>query len=210
MGAVDPRLVQAARNDGWLAPLVSSLLFLLKWLYSYVHNYGWAIILLTVLIKVVLLPFTFGSERKMQKSDETRKKLAYIEQKYKNDPERLNQERAKHSVAMLSGCLPSLIQIPIFFALNRLLSQTPEMYKASFLWINDLSKTDSYYILPLIMFGGMLVNAFALPANQRMNMLIFSLFFGIFAINFSAGLALYMVVSTVLGLLQSRLVKSMG
>lgn len=214
MQTVDPRLVPAARNDGWLAPLVNILLFLLKWFYSYSRNYGWAIILLTVLIKLILFPFTFRGERSMQKSQETSKKLAYIEQKYKNDPERLNQERAefirKHGLPGLSGCLPVLLQLPVFFALNRLLYQAPEMYKESFLWIADLSAVDPWYILPLIMFMGMVINALMVPANQRVNMLMLAVMFGAVSANFSAGLALYMVVSTVLGLVQARLVKIIG
>jgi YidC/Oxa1 family membrane protein insertase len=214
MTQVDPRLAQVAQSHGWLSPLVAILLFLLKWLYSYVHNFGWAIILLTALMKLVLFPFTFRGERGLAKSEESKKKLAYIEQKFKHDPDRLALERAefikKHGLPGLSGCLPLLIQFPLFISLNKLLYQAPELYKAPFLWIPDLSATDPYYILPLFVFVGMVCNALVGPPAQRVNMFIFALVFGALTANFSAGLALYAVSNTLLGLLQARLVKLMG
>lgn len=214
MTQVDPRLAQAAQSHGWLSPLVAILLFLLKWLYSYVHNFGWAIILLTALMKLVLFPFTFRGERGMAKAEESKKKLAYLEQKFKHDPDRLALERAefikKHGLPGLSGCLPLLLQLPLFISLNKLLYQAPELYKAPFLWIPDLSATDPYYILPLLVFVGMFFNALVGPAAQRVNMFIFAGIFAAFTANFSAGLALYAVANTVLGVIQARLVKVIG
>lgn len=214
MTAVDARLDQAAHYYGWLAPLAKLLLLLLKWLNHYFNNFGISIIVLTILMKVVLFPFSFRGEKGMAKSRENQKKLAYLEQKYKNDPERLAQERAdflrKHGLPGLGSCLPMLMQTPIFFALNRVLSSAPEMYKAPFLWISDLSSSDPYYIIPGFIFIGMIVNACMVDAQQRSTMFIIAFVLGAFAVNFSAGLSLFIFVGTILGVLQAQLIKALS
>ena len=213
MNSVDSRLDQAAHYYGWLAPLSKFLLFMLKWLNHYFNNFGISIIVLTLLMKLVMLPFTLRGEKGLNKSKENQKKLAYIEQKYKHDPEKLAQERAeflrKHGLPGLGSCLPLLVQMPVFFALNRVLSNASEMYKAPFLWISDLSASDPYYIFPACIFIGMLMNAFTVDPQQRSTMLIIAFVIGSFAVSFSAGLSLFILVGTVLGVLQARLIKTL-
>jgi YidC/Oxa1 family membrane protein insertase len=212
VAAVDPRLEQSFDYSGIFAPISRMLLAILKWLYSYLGNYGYAIIALTILMKLILFPFTYKSEQGMKQRADMKKKLDYMQQKYKNDPERLAQERAellqKHGVAGLGGCLPLLLQIPIFIALNNILRSSIELHKAPMWWIPDLSATDPYYLLPLGVCLSMLWQISGGDAQQRMTGIAMALVFGAVATNFSAGLALYIFVSTLLGILQGYVVRT--
>jgi YidC/Oxa1 family membrane protein insertase len=208
---VDDRLEQTFEYSGYLAPISKILLKMLNFLYRYVRNYGLAIILLTVLIKLMLLPFTIKSEVGMKDRVDMQKKLQYLQKKYKNDPEMLARERAelirKHGMPGLGGCLPLLLQIPVFFALSRVLSNSIELYHAPMLWIPDLSASDPYYILPICVTLAMLAQAATTDSQQRMSVIAMAFVFGAFTASFSAGLALYICVSTILGVLQTRFVK---
>ena len=138
-----------------LAPLSRLLLVILKYLYSFVHNYGWAIILMTILINLVFLPLNIKSAQSMKKYTEFQKKLTYLERAIKMIRIRWLKSVLKCSVSMvcqdLGGCLVKLLQLPIFFALSRVLSSSIELYKAPFiLWIHDLSAKDPLYILPIL------------------------------------------------------------
>jgi YidC/Oxa1 family membrane protein insertase len=211
MTPVDERLEKTLDYYSWFAPLAHLLLRLLRWLYTYLHNYGLAIIVLTVLMKLLLLPFTIRGERGMKQRNEMQKKLTYIQQRYKDDPEVLARERAelirKYGVPGFGGCIPLLLQIPIFFALSRVLSSALELYQAPMFWISDLSTKDPYYILPVLVCLTMLLQALTADAQHRMSMIAMAFIFGAFASSFSAGLALYICVSTILGVLQTYLVK---
>ncbi|MFI5332473.1 MAG: membrane protein insertase YidC [Candidatus Babeliales bacterium] len=210
MRVVDPRLEHTLDYAGWLAPISNLLLKLLTFLYGYVYNYGLAIIILTLLIKLLLLPFTLKGAKSMKKMSEMQRKLQYIQNKYKDDQEQLNRERAEllrqQGMPGLSGCLPLLLQIPIFIALSRVLSSAIELYQAPFgLWIKDLSQADPYYILPILIALTMLVQAATMDAKQRTQFIVMACVFGALSINFSTGLCLYIFVSTVLGVLQTAI-----
>lgn len=211
MAAVDPRLERALDYSGLLAPLSKCMLWLLNWLYHYLHNYGLAIIALTFLIRLFLLPFTWHSERSMKQRLEVQKKLTYIQQRYKDNPEQLAQERAeiirKHGMPGLGGCLPLLLQLPVFFALSRVLSNAIELHQAPMLWIPDLSAKDPYYVLPTLVCLAMLIQASYADAQQRTSMFVMAFVFGAITASFSSGLALYICVSTILGVLQTQLFK---
>jgi len=206
MAAVDPRLEQTLEYSGWLAPLSRLLLWILKYLYSFVHNYGWAIVLMTLLINLVLLPLNIRSAKSMKKYADFQKKLAYIQQRYKHDPEALARERtelvSKHGLSGMGGCLPKLLQLPIFFALNRVLSSSIELYKAPFLWMKDLSAKDPYYIFPLLIVGFMIAQATSGDPKQRFMVIGVALVFGAAAANFSAGLSLYIFIGVLLNGIQ--------
>ncbi len=214
MAPVDEQLEQTLDYSGILAPLSKLLLKLLNFLYDYVHNYGLAIILLTLLIKLVMLPFTLRGERSMRQSTDISKKMQHLQRKYKNDPERLRLEQAelirKHGMPQLAGCLPMLAQIPIFIALSRVLSNSIELYQAPFFgWITDLSAPDPYYILPIIIVLSMLAQAMTGDEKQRMMMLSMALVFGAISANFASGLVLYICSSTLLGVLQTTAQKKL-
>jgi len=211
MATVDARLEKTLEYSGWLAPIAKFLLMILKFLYKYLHNYGLAIIVLTLLIKLLLLPFSIKAESGMKKRVAFQKKLDYLQKKYKDDKVTLARERAelikKHGMPGLGGCLPLLLQLPIFFALTRVLGSSIELYKAPFLWINDLSAKDPYYILPILISISMLIQAATTDPKQRFTIIAMALVFGAISANFSAGLSLYIFSSVLLGLIQTALVK---
>lgn len=216
MAAVDPRLEDTLEYAGFFSPISKFLLYILKLLYSFVHNFGFAIILLTVLVKLVLLPFTYGAEDGMQKRVEFDKKLRYLQQKYKDQPEILALERAelikKHGMPGLSGCLPLLLQLPIFIALSRVLSSAIELYNAPFIgWIHDLSAKDPYYILPLITAVSMLFQSMLTPNSdpkQKVSTIVMALVIGAVTANLAAGLSLYICMFTILGVVQTQALKA--
>lgn len=214
MNQVNPRLEETLDYSGILAPLSKLLLKLLNFLYGYVHNYGLAILLLTLLIKLVMLPFTIRGEKGLKKSNEVQKKLRYLEQKYKNNPEQLRIEQAevikKHGMPQLASCLPMLAQFPIFIALSRVLNNSVDLYQAPFFgWITDLSAPDPYYILPAILILGMILQGLSGDPSQRMVTLVAALVFGTVSANFAAGLVLYIGASTLLSIIQILVQKSM-
>lgn len=217
MAAVDPRLEDTLEYAGFFSPLSKFLLYILKLLYGYVKNFGFAIILLTILVKLVLLPFTYGAEDGMQKRLEFDKKLRYLQQKYKDQPDILAQERAelikKHGMPGLSGCLPLLLQLPIFIALSRVLSSAIELYNAPFIgWIHDLSAKDPYYILPIITAVSMMVQSVLTPSSdpkQKISTVVMALVIGAVTANLAAGLALYICMFTMLGIVQTQALKAL-
>lgn len=212
---IDVRLEETFEHSGILAPLSRLLLKLLNMIYRYIHNYGWAIIILTILMRLLLMPFAIRAERSMKKSAEVAERMEYVKRKYKHDPERLRLEQAelikKYGVPGFSGLLPMLAQIPIFIALSRVLSNSIELYRAPFFgWIQDLSAPDPYYILPACIALSMFVNALSLDASKRTSMLIFAIIIGAFSVNFASGLVLYIMASTLFGVIQAYLQKKLG
>jgi YidC/Oxa1 family membrane protein insertase len=207
---VDERLTHIL-NYGWFSvvsrPVSKILLDILNFINDYVHNYGIAIILLTLLMKLLMLPFTFRSDQGMKKRTEFQKKLTYIQAKYKNDKAALDLARAelvrKHGVPGLTGCLPLLMQIPLFIALSWVLNNSIELYMSPFLWIKDLSAADPYYILPILLGVIMLFNpSQSDDPNAKLATLAMAVIFPAFMAGFPAGLVLYILTSTVLGILQ--------
>lgn len=214
MQKVDSRL-EYLLNYGWLAPIsrpISNVLLdILDWLYQYFKNYGVAIIVLTVLMKLMLLPFTYKTSRGKQKVSDLQKKMKHIEEKYKNDKQALMQARAgllRKQGLGLSGCLPLLLlQAPLFIALSWVLSNSIELYKAPFLWITDLSSKDPYYILPILLAVIMLFYNPTKDPTQRVTAFVMALVFSALTASLPAGLTLYLLVSTALGILQTALTK---
>jgi YidC/Oxa1 family membrane protein insertase len=204
---VDPRLEQVLSYSGFLAPLSKFLLSLLKWIYQYIPNYGWAIIILTAVIKLLLIPLSINAEKSAKQQAEMEKKIQHLKQRYKNDPETFTREKAevirKHGLPGMLGCLPLLLQIPIFMALSRVLSSSIELYQAPFIgWIRDLSTYDPYYGIPLIIVIAMIVHALYANKMQRAYLIMGGLVMGAVTTNLAAGLALYIMVNTVLGVVQ--------
>ena len=211
MGKVDTRLEQMLDYSGIWAPISRILLLILNWLFGYLQSYGWAIVVLTLLIKLVLLPFSVRADRGMKDRTEMQKRLQYIKQKYKDDPQARAQAQAefmRKNGLGLAGCLPMLMQIPVFFGLSRVLSSSIELYQAPFLWMSDLSAKDPYYILPAFVMIGMLGSALtATDAKQRLPILAMAVAFGAISASLSAGLVLYIALNTVLQVAQTRVFK---
>lgn len=215
---VDERLEQVI-DYGWLGFLVRPLLVFMKWIYEYVYNYGIAIILLTLLMRLLLLPLTLRGQQQAERMKEVSKKIQYVKQKYKDDPQMLEHEQAevykKYGIMGLGGlgggCLGLLVQIPIFFAVNKMLTLSVEMYQAPFLWISDLSMPDPLYIMPLCVLISMFIMAGrATDAQQRTSTFIMAVVLGVFSTGFPAGVSLYLAVSNILGGLQTYVQKEWG
>jgi len=205
---------------GWLEFIVLPLFYLLKWLHGYVPNYGWAIILMTVLINMVLFPLKVKSWRSMQKMQKVAPEVKVIQERYKKysmrDPrkQQMNQEvmavYQREGINPMGGCLPMLLQMPIWFGLYRMLNVTIELRHAPWLgWIRDLSTRDPYYILPVLMavtmywMQKMTPTTATDPAQQRMMTMMPLMFGGMFIIfPVSSGLVLYILSSNLVGMAQ--------
>jgi len=192
----------------WLATL---LLDILNWLNGFVNNYGMAIILLTILLHLISAPFTFKTEKTARQQREMNKKMKYLKEKYKNDPQGFQQAQAKlvkeQGLSMLGGCLPLLLQLPIIFALRNVLVTAIELYQAPFFWISDLSSPDPYYILPIVMGISIILQGLMGDAQQKGMMVGLGIFLAAILSNFAAGLILYIAFSSLLKVLQTELTK---
>lgn len=167
-GPKDIDVLKAAGQDldklvdlGWFDFLARPALYLLKFLYGFIGNYGIAIILVTVLQKVAFYPLSQKSLKSMQAMQMIQPKVQALQERYKNNPQKKQEETMalyrKHGVNPMGGCLPMLVQIPIFIALYNALSNSVEMWQAHFLWIRDLTQPDSLFRLQL--WGGDYYNA---------------------------------------------------
>ncbi|MEA1923594.1 MAG: membrane protein insertase YidC [Pseudomonadota bacterium] len=200
---------------GWFGIIARPLVQLLHFFNKYVHNYGIAIIILTILIKLVFYPLSQKSYKSMGKMKAVQPKLAKLKEKYKDDKARLNKEMMDlyrtNKVNPFGGCLPIVVQIPVFFALYRALMVAIELRHAPFMgWIVDLSAKDPYYITPLIMGATMFLQQKMTPttgdAMQAKMMLFMPIIFTFMFLNFPAGLVLYWLVNNVLSIGQQYLV----
>lgn len=209
--AVDPKL-DATIDFGWFTVFAYPLLKLLKFLNQFVHNYGVAIILLTLLLKVVTFPLTYKSMKSMKEMARLQPQLTRLREKYKDDKEALNREMLtlmrSNGYNPAAGCLPLLVQMPIFFALYRVLYSSIELYQAPFgFWIHDLSIKDPYYITPILLTVTMYIqqkltpNTATDPMQQKM-LQFMPLLFGFMMISLPAGLAIYMFVNALASIVQ--------
>ncbi len=212
--AVDTRL-DGLLEYGWFSFIAKGLMFVLNYINDYVHNYGWSIILLTLLLNLLLLPFTWKTDMKASDTTEYARKMKYIESRYANDPERLREEKLElikkfGAFPGLSGCLPMLLQLPIFFGLGSALRSSFELYQAPFVfWLKDLSAQDPYYILPILLGASIFLSVAsnAKTARQTALYFVFILLSVGLMMNLPSGLSLYLVVSGGLRMLQSKVAK---
>lgn len=196
---------------GWLTIIATPIFWLLTKIQSIVTNWGVAIILLTVLIKLAFFPLSAASYRSMAKMRVVAPKLEKIKERYGDDRERLHKEMMElyktEKINPLGGCLPMLIQIPVFIALYWSILSSVEMRHAPFFaWITDLSTPDPFYVLPLIMAVSMFLQSKLNPTPadplQAKMMQIMPLVFAVVFFWFPAGLVLYSVVNNVLSIAQ--------
>lgn len=196
---------------GFFSIIATPLLHVLKFFYSYVGNYGIAIILITVIIKLLFWPLTQKSYASMKGMQKLQPEMQKIREKYKNDKERLNREMMElyktHRVNPLGGCLPMLVQIPVFFALYRVLLGSIELRHAHFaFWLTDLSAKDPYYITPLIMGVTMFVQQRMTPSSmdptQAKIFMLMPVIFTFLFLNFPSGLVIYWLVNNLLTIVQ--------
>lgn len=214
MKAVDPEFVRAI-NWGFWSWLAVPFLGVLKWIYGYCGNWGWAIILLTVLMNIVIFPLRHKTAVSMRKLQEIQPQMKAIQDRYAGlkatDPARqkmnteimaLYKEKGANPV---SGCVPTLLTFPLLFAFYALLSEAIELRNAPFaFWIRDLSVHDPYFVTPVLMGASMLWQQWLTPATgdpvqRRMMMFMPVLFVGMF-LTLPSGLAIYYFVNTIWGI----------
>jgi len=201
--------LEEAVDMGWFKPLAEPLLRFLLFINSYTGNYGYSIIILTVLIKLLFFPLANKSYKSMGGMKKLQPKMNELKEKYKNDKQKMSKEvmllYKENKVNPLSGCLPMVIQIPVFIALYNVLLNTIEIRHAPFhLWIMDLSAKDPYYVTPLIMGATMFLQQKLSPSvpdpTQQKMMMLMPVVFTVMFINLPSGLVLYWVVNNLLSI----------
>ena len=198
-----------------LAPLCAGLLWVLGLFYELTGSWGFAIIGLTVLVRLVLFPLNQRSMRSMRAMQALKPELDAIREKYGEDRQRLSEEMMglyrKHNVNPAGGCLPILIQMPIWFALYRSLWVSVDLYQQEFLWVSDLTTRDPYWILPVslvvVMFLQQKMTPTTMePMQQKIMQYTLPLFFGVMMSALPAGLCFYILVNTVLAIVQQHVI----
>jgi len=214
-------------NFGWFDIIARPTLVLLNFFYGYVKNYGVAIILVTILFKIIFWPITQKGLKSMKNMQKLQPKMVKIKEKYKDDATKMNQEVMNlyktYKVNPLGGCLPMVLQIPVFFALYKVLLQCIELRHAPFmLWITDLSAPDRLWmelgipylggipVLTLLMGASMFIQQKLTPTTadptQAKIMMFLPVIFTFMFLNFASGLVLYWFVNNLLAILQQQLI----
>jgi YidC/Oxa1 family membrane protein insertase len=220
---VDPKLQQLI-DWGWFGVIAKPIFLALHWLNdNWLHNYGWSIVVITVVINLVLLPLRFSSMKSQKKMQKLQPQIAAINAKYKGlslrDPKKAEQNAEimelykKEGANPMSGCLPMFVQIPILYAFYKVLSVTIELRGAHWLWVTDLSQPEqlAIHILPIVMVITQFIQQKMTPnpsvdPSQAKMMQFMPLMFGFFFYNISSGLVLYWLTSNLVGILQQWLV----
>jgi YidC/Oxa1 family membrane protein insertase len=205
------------------------LLSSMNWLHDATKmGYGWAIVTITILLRVVFWPLTAASTRSMKRMQALAPEVKALKEKYKDDPQKFTSKQMelwkKNKVSPMGGCLPMMVQMPVFFGFLAMIRCAIELRGAHFLWVADLTKPDTLFLipgldfpfnpLPLVMVGVMVWQAHLQPVSPGMDpsqqkmMRFMPLIMLLFLYNYSSGMALYMTVSTLLGILQMQLTKT--
>jgi YidC/Oxa1 family membrane protein insertase len=210
--------LEKALDLGWFSAIAKPLLHILTFFYKYTHNYGIAIIIITVILKILFFPLTHKSYKSMKEMQKLQPMMLDLREKYKNDREALNRATMElyktHKVNPLGGCFPMLVQIPVFFALYKALMFSIELRHAPFmLWITDLSAKDPYYVTPIIMGATMFIQQKMTPSTmdptQAKMMLAMPIVFTFMFLNFPSGLVIYWLVNNVLTIAQQAYINSL-
>jgi YidC/Oxa1 family membrane protein insertase len=218
LSAAAPQFHQAI-NLGYFAIIARGLLRLLQWLHGLLHNWGLAIIVLTVIARLSLFPVLARSIKSMAKMQKLAPEMTALREKFKDDQQALGLAQMelyrREGVNPFASCLPQLAQLPIWWALWQTLQSSVELFHAPFcLWWRDLSAPDPYFVLPIIYGGLMYINqrmmpaAVPDPAQQKMMLYFMPLMLTGISLFLPSGLALYMLVSMILGIVQQRIIKA--
>jgi len=208
LSGVFPQLDKVA-DTGWkpLQPVTRGILWLLLFLHSFIPNYGLVIILFSVIIKVAFFPLSYKGMKSMKHMQQLQPKMKKIQEQHKKDPGKLNQETMalykKHGVNPLGGCLPLLLQMPVFFALYSVLANTIELRQAPFIfWINDLAIKDPYYVLPALMGIAMFFQQKMTTVDPKQKFMIYMMppFMVFIFSSLPAGLNLYWLIYNILSI----------
>ncbi len=196
---------------GWLTVIAKPIFWLLQWLHGIVGNWGWAIVLLTIIIKTLFFPLQAASYRSMARMKAVSPRLMQLRERYGNDRMKMNQAMMElykeEKINPLGGCLPIVVQIPVFIALYWVLLASVEMRNAPWiLWIQDLAMPDPWFILPLVMAGTMFLQVKLNPTPpdpvQAKVMMMMPIVFSVMFFFFPAGLVLYWLVNNIYSIAQ--------
>ncbi|MFQ5543280.1 MAG: membrane protein insertase YidC [Nitrospiria bacterium] len=204
-------------SGSWLPVrlIAKPIFYLLRFFYGFTHNYGVAIILVTIMVKVIFFPITRKSMKSMKEMSALQPKIAEIRKKWAKDKEKMNLELMgiykKEKVNPLGGCFPMLIQIPVFISLYNILYTIIDLRHAPFfLWVTDLSAKDPYYVLPIVMGGTMFLQQYMQPttmdSTQAKVMQFLPVIYTYFFLDFPSGLVLYWLVNNLLTIGQQYLI----
>ncbi len=218
--SINPELTDAI-EFGWFTFLSKPFYKVLLWIQNIVGNWGWTIILFTLLVKLILFPLSYKGMMSMQKLKDLAPKMKELKAKYKGDPAKMNAQMMemykKNGANPMGGCLPMLLQIPVFFALYRVLLNADELQGAAWIsiWIDNLAIADPYYILPVLMGASMWFQQKITPNNftDPLQEKIFQWFPVIMAIMFiimpfPSGLVLYWVVNNIFTIGQQYIINN--
>jgi YidC/Oxa1 family membrane protein insertase len=203
--------LDAAADLGFFGFFAKVLLFFMEAFYTVLGNWGGAIVALTFLVRIAFYPLSAKAFRSAKMMQSIQPLLKEVQEKYKDDKEKLGREQMalfqRHGVNPLGGCLPILVQMPVFFALIGALNHAPALFHADFLYVQDLSAPDPYGILPALMAVGMVLQQRMTPMTgmdpqQAAMMKWMPLFFALFMFGLPAGLSLYYTINTVLSIAQ--------
>jgi YidC/Oxa1 family membrane protein insertase len=221
--------LDAVMSFGWAGFFSKALLLGMNWLHSALSiPYGWCIIAITIIIKTLFWPLTQASTRSMKRMQALQPQMKAIAEKYKDDPLKKNQKTMEfmkqNKVNPMGGCLPMMLQMPVFIGFFYMIRSAIELRGASFLWVTDLSRPDTlfmipgtnfpFYLLPLLMGATMLWQAHQTPPSPGMDptqqklMRYMPLMFMVFLYNYSSGLALYWTVNNLLTVIQTKLTRA--
>lgn len=224
--------LRALVDFGWWGVLARPLFVWLKWTYDAkyigVHNWGWAIVMQTLIINLVLMPLRISQTKYALKMQKIQPQIKAIQERYKKygmrDPRKQEMQKEifalqqKEGVSMWGGCLPMLVQFPFLIAYYRMLGVAIDLRQAPWLWIHDLSSRDPYYLLPIfIIVTGLLMQRMTPqagidPSQQKMMNVMMPMMFGIISFNLASGLCLYWCESSLIGIVQQMVLNrtSMG
>ncbi len=216
--ALNPELTDVIEY-GWFTFIAKPMFTFLQFIQSYVGNWGWTIVILTILIKLILYPLSYKGMVSMQKLKDLAPKMKEIQTKYKDDKQKQSMHMMelykKHGANPMGGCLPLILQIPVFFAIYRVLLNSIELKGAEWiLWINDLAEMDPYFVLPILMGASMYLQQKITPNTMQdeMQRKIFQMLpvvFTFFFLWFPAGLTLYWFVNNVFTISQQYYINRM-
>ena len=210
--------LELVKDYGWVTIIAKPLFWLLSRIHSYVGNWGWSIVLLTLLIKAVFFPLSAASYKSMARMKAITPRMQALRERFKGDPQKMNAALMElyktEKVNPFGGCLPVVIQIPVFISLYWVLLSSVEMRGAPWiLWIQDLSQQDPYFILPILMAISMFLQTKLNPTPpdpvQAKMMMFMPIAFSVMFFFFPAGLVLYYVVNNVLSIAQQYYITRM-
>ena len=208
MQDVAPHLERTV-DYGWLWLIAEPLFWLLSWIHSFIGNWGWAIIILTILIKLAFFQLSATSYKSMARMRKLQPRITALRERYSTDKQRMNQAMMElyreEKINPLGGCLPIVVQIPVFIALYWVLLESVELRQAPFIgWLDDLSIHDPYFVLPILMGATMLIQQKLNPTPpdpmQAKIMMALPFVFTFFFLFFPSGLVLYWFVNNVLSI----------